>query len=91
MKRTQHIATRAWVLFALFAVFGVAILLRIILIQLDPSHMDISAMLPQVRTIEPERGRILSADGHLLAASVPRSTSTGTPQSSTPTRRRPCS
>ena len=72
MKRTQHIATRAWVLFALFAVFGVAILLRIILIQLDPSHEDISAMLPQVRTIEPERGRILSADGHLLAASVPR-------------------
>ena len=31
-----------------------------------------SAMLPQVRTIDPERGRILSADGHLLAASVPR-------------------
>ena len=29
-------------------------------------------MLPQLRTIEPERGRILSAEGHLLAASVPR-------------------
>ncbi len=72
MKNSSHIATRAWVLFALFALFGSAILLRIVQIQLNPDHEDMSAMLPQVRTIEPERGRILSADGHLLAASVPR-------------------
>ncbi|MDB4787188.1 transpeptidase family protein [Flavobacteriales bacterium] len=72
MKSAQHIATRAWVLFGFFALCGVTIFLRIVLIQLDPSHEDVSAMLPQVRTIEPERGRILSADGHLLAASVPR-------------------
>lgn len=72
MKNRSHIATRAWVLFALFALFGIAILFRIVQIQLDPDHEDVSAMLPQVRTIEPERGRILSADGHLLAASVPR-------------------
>ena len=72
MKSAHHIATKAWVLFGLFAISGVAIFLRIILIQLDPSHEDMSAMLPQVRTIDPERGRILSADGHLLAASVPR-------------------
>ncbi len=72
MKSAQHIATRAWVLFGLFALCGASIFLRIVLIQLDPSHEDVSAMLPQVRTIEPERGRILSADGHLLAASVPR-------------------
>lgn len=72
MKNAQHIATRAWVLFTLFAFFGVAILIRIALIQVDPSHERAEAMLPQVRTIEPERGRILSSDGHLLAASVPR-------------------
>lgn len=72
MRNTTHIATRAWVLFALFALFGLSIVLKIIHIQLDPSHEEASAMLPQVRTIEPERGRILSADGHLLAASVPR-------------------
>ena len=72
MKNRSHIATRAWVLFTLFALFGIAILFRIVQIQLDPDHEDVSAMLPQVRTIEPERGRILSADGHLLAASVPR-------------------
>jgi len=72
MRNLQHIATRAWVLFAVFALFGMAIMLRIGQIQLDPSHAQSAAMLPQVRTIEPERGRILSADGHLLAASVPR-------------------
>lgn len=72
MKNAQHIATRAWVMFTFFAFFGVAILLRIALIQLDSSHAEAAALLPQVRTIEPERGRILSADGHLLAASVPR-------------------
>ena len=72
MKNAQHIATRAWVLFTLFAFFGAAILIRIALIQVDPSHERAEAMLPQVRTIEPERGRILSSDGHLLAASVPR-------------------
>ena len=72
MKNLQHIATRAWVLFSVFALFWVAILLRIAQIQLDPGHAQSAAMLPQVRTIEPERGRILSADGHLLAASVPR-------------------
>ncbi len=72
MKNAQNIATRAWVLFAVFALFGVGILLKIALIQLDPRHENAAAMLPQVRTIEPERGRILSADGHLLAASVPR-------------------
>lgn len=72
MKNATHIATRAWVMFAFFALFGVAILARIAQIQLDPAHAQAAAMLPQVRTIEPERGRILSADGHLLAASVPR-------------------
>jgi cell division protein FtsI (penicillin-binding protein 3) len=72
MRNLQHIATRAWVLFAAFALFGIAIVLRIAQIQLDPGHAQAAAMLPQVRTIEPERGRILSADGHLLAASVPR-------------------
>lgn len=72
MKRTEHIASRAWIVFALFALFGVGIVARILLIQLDPQHEAGKAMLPQLRTIEPERGRILSAEGHLLAASVPR-------------------
>ena len=72
MNRTQHIATRAWVLFATFSVFGLAIIVRILMVQLDPAHAAGNAMLPQLQTIEPERGRILSAQGHLLAASVPR-------------------
>ena len=42
------------------------------MVQLDPQYEAGKAMLPQLRTIEPERGRILSAEGHLLAASVPR-------------------
>ncbi|MEC8597380.1 MAG: hypothetical protein VXY61_03385, partial [Bacteroidota bacterium] len=72
MKRTEHIASRAWFIFALFALFGVGIVARILLVQLDPQYEAGKAMLPQLRTIEPERGRILSAEGHLLAASVPR-------------------
>ena len=72
MSRTQHIASRAWVMFIAFAVFGLAIVTRIAMVQLDPQHAAGNAMLPQLRTIEPERGRILSAEGHLLAASVPR-------------------
>ena len=72
MKNAPNIATRAWVTFSVFALVGGAIVLRIAQIQLDPDHEQVSAMLPQIRTIEPERGRILSADGHLLAASVPR-------------------
>ena len=35
MKRTQHIATRAWVLFACFALFGLAIVVRMMLVQLN--------------------------------------------------------
>ena len=65
-------ATRAWVLFACFALFGAGIVARILLVQLDPQYEAGNAMLPQLRTIEPEHGRILSAGGHLLAASVPR-------------------
>ena len=72
MKRTQHIATRAWVLFACFALFGLAIVVRMMLVQLNPDYAAGNAMLPQLQTIEPERGRIFSAEGHLLAASVPR-------------------
>ncbi len=72
MKRTEHMATRAWVLFACFALFGAGIVTRVLLVQLDPQYEAGNAMLPQLRTIEPERGRILSAEGHLLAASVPR-------------------
>ena len=72
MKRTEHMATRAWLLFTFFALFGVGIVVRILLVQMDPQHAAGNAMLPQLRTIEPERGRILSAEGHLLAASVPR-------------------
>ena len=72
MSRTQHIASRAWVMFIAFAIFGLAIVTRIAMVQLDPQHAAGNAMLPQLRTIEPERGRILSAEGHLLAASVPR-------------------
>ena len=72
MSRTQHFASKAWLLFIAFAVFGLAIVVRIALVQLDPEHAAGKAMLPQLSTIEPERGRILSAEGHLLAASVPR-------------------
>ena len=72
MSRTQHFASRAWVMFIAFAVFGLAMVARIAMVQLDPQHAAGNAMLPQLRTIEPERGRILSAEGHLLAASVPR-------------------
>ena len=72
MNRTEHIASRAWIVFVCFALFGVAIVARILLVQLDPQYEAGNAMLPQLRTIEPERGRILSAEGHLLAASVPR-------------------
>lgn len=72
MSRTQHFASRAWVMFIAFAVFGLAIVARIAMVQLDPAHAAGNAMLPQLQTIQPERGRILSAEGHLLAASVPR-------------------
>lgn len=72
MKRTQHIATRAWVMFACFGLFGLAIVVRMMLVQVNPQYAAGNAMLPQLQTIEPERGRILSAEGHLLAASVPR-------------------
>lgn len=72
MSRTQHFASKAWVMFVAFAVFGLAIVARIAMVQLNPDHAAGKAMLPQLRTIEPERGRILSAEGHLLAASVPR-------------------
>lgn len=72
MSRTQHMATRSWVLFAAFAVFGLCIAAKILMVQWNPEHAAGNAMLPQLRTIEPERGRILSAEGHLLAASVPR-------------------
>ena len=41
------------------------------MVQLDPAHAAGNAMLPQLQTIQPERGRILSAQGHLLAASGP--------------------
>ena len=72
MSRTQHFASRAWVMFIAFAVFGLAIVARIGMVQLDPAHAAGKSMLPQLQTIQPERGRILSAEGHLLAASVPR-------------------
>jgi len=71
--QTQQ-SSRAWLIFALCALFGVAILCQLMWIQIDPSdrwNAQQGRHLPQPRTIESMRGQILSADGHLLATSVP--------------------
>ncbi len=67
-------SSRAWLIFAIGTFFGVLILGQLMWIQIDPSdrwNAQQGRHLPQPRTIEPIRGQILSADGHLLATSVP--------------------
>ena len=72
----QGITRRAWIVYGLFVLFGLAIAGRILYIQYGPQGTELRARAVDSRTfrtsvIEAERGDILARDGRLLATSSP--------------------
>lgn len=74
MKNNHDIALRTWWVFALFAALAVAVFVRILYIQIAQADRwkEYAAKIEQrIQDITPTRGQIYSADGSLLATSVP--------------------
>jgi cell division protein FtsI (penicillin-binding protein 3) len=74
MKVKKDIMWRVYLVFLLFAVFGVAIIVQIFKIQFVQGgywKSKADSLTTQIRSIEAARGNIFSSDGSLLATSVP--------------------
>ncbi|MCC8088595.1 MAG: transpeptidase family protein [Rikenellaceae bacterium] len=74
----KEIIKRAWLIYALFFLFGIAIVVKILYIQYGPQSADLKKRAEGPRTfrtdiIEAERGDIYSFDGRLLATTLPMS------------------
>ncbi|MCD7962346.1 MAG: transpeptidase family protein [Rikenellaceae bacterium] len=72
----KDLIKRAWIIYALFFVLGLAIVLKIIYIQYGPESAELKKKAEGPRTfrtdiIGAERGDIYSYDGRLLATSLP--------------------
>lgn len=72
-KVSDHILRRVYVLFGLFVLFGVAIVLRILAIQVNKSNWVQKKVDEQVffKKLVADRGNILSDDGTIMATSLP--------------------
>ncbi len=69
----QGITRRAWVVYGLFVLFGMAILGRIVYIQYGPEGEELRAAAVDSRTfrtsvLTAERGDILARDGHPITS-----------------------
>jgi cell division protein FtsI (penicillin-binding protein 3) len=74
MDQKKQIMLRIWVIFIGFFLFGVTIIGQIIRIQFVEGEYWRSkqdSLTTDIRTIEAARGNIFSADGSLLATSIP--------------------
>jgi cell division protein FtsI (penicillin-binding protein 3) len=74
MDQKKQIMLRIWVIFIGFFLFGIAIIGQIIRIQFVEGEYWRSkqdSLTTDIRTIEASRGNIFSADGSLLATSIP--------------------
>lgn len=75
MKAENNISVRAWILFSVLALVGLAIIAKVFVIQTTKSELwdkKGTQLDRKVMTINPTRGRILSSDGSILAITVPR-------------------
>lgn len=70
---SDRILRRVYILFGLFILFSAAIVFRILSLQLNKSRWVQQEMEEQVffKRLEADRGNILSAEGAILAASLP--------------------
>ncbi|MCB0760240.1 MAG: transpeptidase family protein [Flavobacteriales bacterium] len=74
MKNKEDIAVKSWLLFLAVAFLGVAILVKVFVIQIgqaDQWQSKRETFEQQERVIAAVRGQILASDGSLLATSVP--------------------
>ncbi|MFZ6051008.1 penicillin-binding protein [Halocola ammonii] len=74
MKNEKDIATRSWIIYSLLCVLGLAIMGKIFSIQFikdEKWEKKAKNFTYVVKDINPSRGQIFSADGSLLATSVP--------------------
>src|SRR4051812_19407930 len=74
MDIKKQIMLRIWLVFTGFFFFGVAILVQIVCIQVGEGsywRSKADSLSTDVRSIEASRGNIFSADGSLLATSIP--------------------
>ncbi|MDX1908309.1 MAG: penicillin-binding protein [Bacteroidia bacterium] len=70
---SDHILRRIYILFALFLVFGAAILIRVVGLQLNRDYWVQREDQEQIffKKLVADRGNILSEDGTILATSLP--------------------
>jgi cell division protein FtsI (penicillin-binding protein 3) len=74
MDIKKQITLRIWLVFIGFFLFGIAILVQIVRIQFGEGEYwrsKADSLTTDIRTIEASRGNIFSADGSLLATSIP--------------------
>lgn len=74
MNELTHISTRAYVVSVMLALLCLAIVIKVFVLQVnpDPQALEIARNFTyKINEIEPIRGQIISADGSLLATSVP--------------------
>lgn len=73
MKNQKDIATRVYIVFATLCLLGLAIVVKILVIQFGAgeSWQERADDFVFVKEIKPSRGQILARDGSLLATSVP--------------------
>jgi cell division protein FtsI (penicillin-binding protein 3) len=74
MEIKKQIMLRIWLVFACFLLFGLAIIGQIIRIQFfegDKWRSKADSLTTDIRSIEASRGNIFSADGSLIATSIP--------------------
>ena len=74
MDSKKQIMLRIWLVFTGFFLFGLAIVVQIVRIQFGEGaywRSKADSLSTDIRSIEASRGNIFSADGSLLATSIP--------------------